>query len=42
MDKDLKKLERLEKQTLAEKQKIIKPGECMKVRNICTINCRIK
>lgn len=32
MDKDLKRIERLEKQALAEQQKIIKPGECMKVR----------
>lgn len=32
MDKDRKKVERLEKQALAEQQKIIKPGQCMKVR----------
>lgn len=31
-DKEQKKIERLERQGLAEKQKVIKPGECMKVR----------
>lgn len=31
MEKERKRIEKLEKQALAEQQKIIKPGECMKV-----------